>query len=354
MITASHNPTEWNGMKFIDTDGCFLDGEKNMKLFDIADSNPAENQTSGSIQIIENGYLPHITHTRGLSIIDTETIEKRNFTIVVDAVNGAASRALPTMVEALGCQVHRLYCNPDGKFPRGAEPLPQNLVDLGNAVRNYNADAGFATDPDGDRLAIVDEKGNPIGEEYTLTICADGFFQSTSSSTPIVTNLSTTMALDKVAERFGSKVIRSGVGEINVVNKMKEVGAELGGEGNGGVILPESHYGRDSLVGATMFLNRMAQDNMKVSEIFQSMAQYIMVKDTIELGCVDPQVAFDKIEAAYIDADSDKTDGLKLVWDNSWLHIRKSNTEPIIRIYAEAQSQNEVDSILIDIKKVLS
>ena len=354
VITASHNPSEWNGMKFIDTDGCFLDGEKNKNLFDIADSNPAENQTTGSIQIIENGYLPHITHTRGLSIIDTETIEKRNFTIVVDAVNGAASRALPTMVEALGCQVHRLYCNPDGKFPRGAEPLPQNLVDLGNAVRNYNADAGFATDPDGDRLAIVDEKGNPIGEEYTLTICADGFFQSTSSSTPIVTNLSTTMALDKVAERFGSKVIRSGVGEINVVNKMKEVGAELGGEGNGGVILPESHYGRDSLVGATMFLNRMAQDNMKVSEIFQSMAQYIMVKDTIELGCVDPQVAFDKIEAAYIDADSDKTDGLKLVWDNSWLHIRKSNTEPIIRIYAEAKSKNEVDSILLDIKKVLS
>ena len=353
VITASHNPTEWNGMKFIGANGCFLDDEKNKQLFKIADSESTANHNTGSVQSIENGYLHHITHTRSLSVIDTDAIENRNFTIVVDAVNGAASRALPSTVEALGCKVHRLYCDPDGKFPRGAEPLPHNLADLGVAVRNLNADAGFATDPDGDRLAIVDEEGNPLGEEYTLTICADGYFQCTLSSAPIVTNLSTTMALDKVAERYGSRVIRSAVGEINVVNKMKEVGAKLGGEGNGGVILPESHYGRDSLVGAAMFLNRMARDNQKVSEIFQSMPQYIMVKDKIELESVDPQKALDKIEAAYTDADSDKTDGLKLSWENLWVHIRKSNTEPIIRIYAEGETKANADELVEGVKQIV-
>ena len=353
VITASHNPTEWNGLKFIDSNGCFLDGDKNIKLFDIADSELTENHNTTSVQSIENGYLPHITHTRSLSVIDTEAIEERNFSIVVDAVNGAASRALPTMVEALGCTVHRLYCESDGEFPRGAEPLPHNLADLGEAVRSHKADAGFATDPDGDRLAIVDEKGNPLGEEYTLTICADGFYHSTATASPIVTNLSTTMALDKVAELYGSRVIRSAVGEINVVNKMKEVGAELGGEGNGGVILPESHYGRDSLVGAALFLNRMAQDNLKVSEIFQSMPQYIMVKDKIELGSVDPQIAIDKIEAAFSDADPDTTDGLKLSWENSWVHIRKSNTEPIIRIYAEGETREIATKLVEGVKQIV-
>jgi phosphomannomutase len=350
VITASHNPKEWNGLKFIGTDSCFLCGEKNKKLFEIADSDPVKCNEIGSIQSIANAYLTHITHTRKLSFINTEAIENRKFSVVVDAVNGAASRALPSMIEALGCTVHRLYCDLDGKFPRGAEPLPHNLEDLSEVVRNLNADVGFATDPDGDRLAIIDEKGNPLGEEYTLTICADGYFQATSSSAPIVTNLSTTMALDKVAEKYGSKVIRSSVGEINVVNKMKEVGAELGGEGNGGVILPESHYGRDSLVGATMFLNRMAQDNLTVSKIFQSMPRYIMIKDKIELGSVNPQMVLDKIEATYTDVNIDKTDGLKLSWNNSWVHIRKSNTEPIIRIYAEAPTRDEAEQIIHQIK----
>lgn len=353
VVTASHNPTQWNGLKFIDANGCFLDNEQNRELFEIADSKPVQNLKTGLVRTIENGYLHHVGHTRDLTVIDGEAIEKRNFTIVVDAVNGAASKALPTMVEALGCTVHRLFCEPDGKFPRGAEPLYHNLKDLGDAVRNHNADAGFATDPDGDRLAVVDENGHPLSEEYTLTICADGFFNTTGSIKPLVTNLSTTMALDKVAERYGSKVIRSAVGEINVVNKMKEVGAVLGGEGNGGVILPESHYGRDSLVGAVMFLNRMAQGIQTVSEIFQTMPQYVMVKDKIELESVDPQTALEKIEAAYTDADSDKTDGLKLCWDNSWVHIRKSNTEPIIRIYAEAETKESVKRLAEGVKQIV-
>ena len=353
VITASHNPTEWNGLKFIDSDGCFLDGTKNKRLFEIADADVYSPNKSGTITNIVDGCAPHINHTLKLSVIDTQAIANRNFTIVVDAVNGAASSALPAMIEVLGCKVHRLHCESNGTFPRGPEPLSHNLKQLGEAVIAHEADAGFATDPDGDRLAVVDEKGQPLSEEYTLTICADGFLSTTTSKTPLVTNLSTTMALDKIAEKHGSSVIRSAVGEINVVNKMKEVGAELGGEGNGGVILPESHYGRDSLVGAALFLNRMAQGSQTVSEIFHSMPQYVMVKDKIELGFVDPQTALEKIEAEFTDAKTDKTDGLKLSWGNSWIHIRKSNTEPIIRIYAEAKDKDGVNKLIHRIKSIL-
>ena len=353
VITASHNPTQWNGLKFIDSDGCFINAEKNNRLFEIADSISPSHKNSGSIKKIENGYQPHIEHTLNLSIIDVKAIKNRSFSVVLDAVNGAASLALPEMVEALGCKVHRLFCEPNGDFPRGPEPLAVNLKNLGEAVQLHNADVGFATDPDGDRLGVVDENGLPLSEEYTLTICADGFYNTTNSSKPLVTNLSSTLALDRVAEKYGCSVIRSAVGEINVVNKMKEVNAELGGEGNGGVILPESHYGRDSLVAATMFLNRMAHDTQKVSEIFKSMPQYVMVKDKIGLGSVDSQSALEKIEAEFTDAKSDKTDGLKLSWDNSWVHIRKSNTEPIIRIYAEAPTQSEVKELVVKVKSIL-
>ena len=353
VITASHNPTEWNGLKFIDSDGCFLDGTKNKHLFEIADADIHSPNKSGTITNIVDGYAPHINHTLKLSVINIRAIASRNFTIVVDAVNGAASMALPEMVEALGCKVHRLYCEPNGEFPRGPEPLSHNLKKLGEAVIKYRADAGFATDPDGDRLAVVDENGQPLSEEYTLTICADWFLSSVKSKTPIVTNLSTTMALDKVAEKHGSSVIRSAVGEINVVKTMKETGALLGGEGNGGVILPESHYGRDSLVGAAMFLNRIAKGSQTVSEIFYSMPQYVMIKDKIELGSVDPQTALEKIEAEFTDAKTDKTDGLKLSWKNSWLHVRKSNTEPIIRLYAEAKDRDGVNKLIYRVKSLL-
>ena len=353
VITASHNPTEWNGLKFIDFDGCFLNAQKNNQLFEIADTNQIKEVQNGSIQEIQNGYLPHVAHTRSLNIIDSRSIENRKFTIVIDAVNGAASKALPSMVESLGCIVHKIYCNPDGNFPRGAEPLPHNLIDLGNAVREYGADAGFATDPDGDRLAIVDEKGQPIGEEYTLTICADGYYKVNPTATSMVTNLSSTMALDRIAEKYGKKVVRSAVGEINVVNKMKEESLDFGGEGNGGVILPDSHYGRDSLVGAAMFLNRMAQDDKTVSEIFKSMPQYIILKDKIALGRMEPQSVLDKIESKYEQVKMDKSDGLKIIWENSWVHVRKSNTEPIIRIYAEANTKSEANLIIQDIKDII-
>ena len=353
VITASHNPTEWNGLKFIDSNGCFLDSEKNLNLFKIADDDSIQEDKPGNIQTIESGYLPHIEHTKNLSVIDTGLIESRKFTVVIDATNGAASLALPAMLEAFGCTVYRLYCEPDGDFPRGAEPIPHNLHKLAETVVETKAHVGFATDPDGDRLAVVDENGLPLGEEYTLTICADDFLSSTSSTIPLVTNLSTTMALDRVAEKHGTSVIRSAVGEINVVNQMKEVGALLGGEGNGGVILKESHYGRDSLVGTALFLNRMARNNQTVSEIFKSMPQYVMVKDKIELGDINPEKATKKIEENFTDARHDKTDGLKITWENSWVHIRKSNTEPIIRIYAEAFSEDKVHKLVDSVKRCI-
>ena len=257
------------------------------------------------------------------------------------------------MLEALGCTVHRLFCEPNGDFKRGAEPLAKNLIKLSEAVKLNGADLGIATDPDGDRLAIVDEKGSPISEEYTLVICADGFFTTTKSNGPLVTNLSSTLALDKIAEKHGSYVARSAVGEINVVNKMKEIGAKLGGEGNGGVILPESHYGRDSLVASTMLLNRMAQTSNTLSNIFRSMPQFFMLKDKINLGTIKPQQALDKIESKFKDTEKNKIDGLKLIWENSWAHIRKSNTEPIIRIYVEASNNNDALKLMNQIKGIL-
>ncbi len=354
VITASHNPTEWNGMKFIDKDGCFLNAEKNRKLFNLADEEDISLIDRSNFYSIPNGHQSHIDHTLKLSCINADYIQQRQFTVVVDAVNGAASYALPEMLEALGCRVHRLHCIPDGTFPRGAEPLPHNLELLGKAVREQNADVGFATDPDGDRLAVVDENGFPLGEEYTLTICADGFLRMTNSSASIVTNLSTTLALDRVAERYENQVLRSAVGEINVVNMMKEYGSKLGGEGNGGVILSESHYGRDSLVGAALFLQRMALENKSLSSIFKSMPQFEMVKEKVELKAINADEALSKIETHFNGTPKDNTDGLKLNFENSWVHIRKSNTEPIIRIYAEAESSKLASELTEKVKHIIS
>jgi len=287
-------------------------------------------------------------------VVDTKSIQKRKFKVVVDAVNGGAAIALPQMVEALGCEIITINCTPNGKFSRGAEPLPHNLKQLCEAVKKHGAHVGFATDPDGDRLAVVDELGNPLGEEYTLTICADGILSVHPIATPLVTNLSTTMALDKVSEKYENTVERSAVGEINVVNLMKEKNSVFGGEGNGGVILPESHYGRDSLVGATLFLNRMSQSHDSVSKIFASMPQFFMVKDKIELGEVNPNKALYIISETFKDCEHNTMDGLKLIWENSWAHIRKSNTEPIIRIYAEATSKQAAEVLVANIKRCIS
>ncbi len=355
VITASHNPREWNGLKFIDSDGCFLDAEKNNQLFQIADRDSFKNaSTLGKIIDFTNEVYEHIKHTKELRAINLREICERKFRVVVDSVNGAASEVLPKLLSELNCEVIPIHCTPDGEFPRGAEPLPENLADLSVAVIKNKADVGFATDPDGDRLAVVDENGNPLGEEYTLTICADGFLAQNLIKQPLVTNLSTTMALDKIAEKYNSKVVRSAVGEINVVNLMKEKKSPLGGEGNGGVILPESHYGRDSLIGCAMFLNRMAQTNDKVSQIFHSMPQFTMVKSKIQMNELNPEIAIQRISNTFADCDQNTIDGLKLTWSDRWVHIRKSNTEPIIRIYAEAPTDELANELIQKIKSTIN
>ncbi len=355
IITASHNPIQWNGMKFVDSDGCFLDGPSNHRLFDTADRFTGKTEMDNVPDAIEPaGVEEHIRHTAGLSAIDAHRIRSRRFKVVVDAVNGAGSVGLPAMARELGCDVIPIHCTPDGNFPRGTEPLPHNLADLGKAVREAGAHVGFATDPDGDRLAVVDEHGNPLGEEYTLTIVADGFLRSSDNrKTPMVTNLSTTMALDKVAERYGVTVERTPVGEINVVNRMKSLNALLGGEGNGGVILAESHLGRDSLVGLALFLNRMSMTTESVSEIFADMPQFVMTKDRMDLEGIDADAILQKVSRHFPDIQQDHQDGLKLIWPDRWVHIRKSNTEPIVRIYAEAETTEKVKTLVESVKQVM-
>ncbi len=348
IITASHNPIEWNGLKFVRTDGTFFHPEDCVTLFELVDNDdPIDSANQpGMFFPDQNSILKHSIHTVELSCIDLNGIRNRRFKVVIDAVNGAGSEALPLLLEHLGCEVIQVHCEPNGQFTRGTEPLPENLGDLSKAVRNHNADVGFAVDPDADRLAVVNEKGNALGEEYTLVLAAEGYIKNKHSKETFVTNLSTSLALEKMAEQYGCSVERSAVGEINVVQKMLELGAELGGEGNGGVILKEAHLGRDSLVGAAMVLNRMAQDETPVSEIHASLPQFYIVKDKIDLDGVDKEAVQEKAKTVFTDAEVNTIDGVKFTWDDRWIHLRGSNTEPIMRIYAEGPTENDARALV--------
>ncbi len=361
VITASHNPEEWNGLKFVRSDGTFFLPEENEKLFEVVDANTKhkESKVRGIVLEDKNAIQKHIIKNASLKCVDTYKIRKRKFKVVIDAINGAGAVAVPAMLEALGCEVIPINCEPTGDFVHGTEPLPENLKELCDAVVDNNADIGFAVDPDADRLAVVDEKGNPIGEEYTLVLATEGYINTTGRNETFVTNLSTTMALDKLAEQYGCNVVRSAVGEINVVQKMLEIGANLGGEGNGGVILKEAHLGRDSLVGVTMVLNRLAQSKETVSEIKKQLPQFEIVKDKVVLNradvCMpDPTAVFDRAKTIFNDAEINTVDGLKFIWDDKWLHLRASNTEPILRIYAEASTISIAKNLISILKTAIS
>ena len=271
----------------------------------------------------------------------------------MDTVNGAAYKALPELLEKLNCNVIKIYCDNDGTFPRGTEPIPSHLEDLSKAVTSNNADIGFATDPDADRLAIVDNHGNPIGEESTLVLALESYLKYYKGSQKVVTNLSTSMAVDVIAHQYNSTVQRSSVGEINVVEKMKELDSAIGGEGNGGVILEESHLGRDSLVAAAMVLNHLAQSNLPFDKILEDIPRYVMIKDKISLqNDIDLKhikTLFQTDDITFIE-----DDGLKIVWEDKWIHIRKSNTEPIIRIISEADTFANAKNLINHIKENIS
>ena len=355
VVTASHNPIEWNGLKFLRSDSTFFHPEDCENLFSLVDQNIHIDDApdSGLVWPEQNAIQKHIISCVSISCIDLNRIQKRKFKVVIDAVNGAGSNALPVLLDSLGCDVIELFCEPNGEFARGTEPLPENLKLLGEMVVKHGADAGFAIDPDADRLAVVNELGEPLGEEYTLVVAADGYLKDTNRKEKFVVNLSTSLAIDKLAGLNNSTVVRSAVGEINVVNKMIEVGSELGGEGNGGVILRECHLGRDSMVGATMVLNRMSISESSLSKIHLSLPQFEIVKDKIDIQSIDIDSAIQRVRVLFDDATLNEIDGIKFSWDDRWVHLRKSNTEPIIRIYAEAPNRNQALKLVEQIKKTI-
>ena len=355
IVTASHNPVEWNGIKFLRPDSTFFHPEECQDLFNMVDQNVElkKSKEAGIVWPEQNAIQKHVIACASISCIDLNRIQRRKFKVVIDAVNGAGAIALPNMLEALGCEVIELNCEPDGNFTRGTEPLPENLNDLSAMVKNHNADAGFAVDPDADRLAVVNEHGEPLGEEYTLVLAADGYINETGKKERFVVNLSTSLALEKLAHKNGSTVERSAVGEINVVNKMNEVNSNLGGEGNGGVILKECHLGRDSMVGATMVLNRMSQTENTLSEIHRTLPIFKIVKDKISVDTIDSDELIDKVSNLFNDADKNDLDGIKFTWDDKWVHLRRSNTEPIMRIYAEAPSEDQALELVSKIRSII-
>ncbi|MBC8345480.1 MAG: phosphoglucosamine mutase [Candidatus Marinimicrobia bacterium] len=356
IITASHNPIEWNGLKFVRSDGTFFNSENCNKLFDCVDRDDSLDSANvpGMLFPDQNSILKHSIHTVELSCIDLNAIRNRKFIVVIDAVNGAGSEALPLLLEHLGCTVIPLYCEGNGEFKRGTEPLPENLGDLRKAVIDNAAHVGFAVDPDADRLAVVNEKGETLGEEYTLVLAAEGYIKKKQTQETFVTNLSTSLALEKMAKQYGCGVERSAVGEINVVKKMLEIGSELGGEGNGGIILKEAHLGRDSLVGAAMVLHRMALTSDSLSIIYNTLPQYTIVKDKIQLDNLDLDSIMKKVKNSFSDAEINNVDGFKFTWENSWVHLRMSNTEPIMRIYAEGETSEIAQNLVKQVKSLIN
>jgi phosphomannomutase len=347
ILTASHNPKQWNALKLLNKDGEFLnaeEGEQILKFVEEEDFDFAEVNDLGKISF-HNAYIDlHIEEVLKLNLVEVDQIKNSKFKVVVDAVNSSGGISIPPLLEMLGVEVVKLYCEPTGEFPHNPEPLAKNLQDLSKLVIEERADLGIAVDPDVDRLALVDEKGEMFGEEYTLVSIADYILSRKKGAT--VSNLSSSRALRDVTEKNGCEYFASAVGEVNVVSKMKEVNAVIGGEGNGGVIYPESHYGRDSLVGVALFLSLLAERDIKVSELRQTYTTYFMAKEKIELT---PDLDVDKVLEAivktYQTEDMTTIDGVKIDFKENWVHLRKSNTEPIIRIYTEAKSQDKADNL---------
>jgi len=356
IITASHNPKQWNALKLLNSKGEFLNSDDGIEILKLAKStNLIYNDVDslGKIAEVKNYIDIHIDQVLSLNIIDVNKIKSSNFKIVVDAVNSTGGIAVPKLLNKLGVEVIELYCDPNGHFPHNPEPLKENLTDLSSLVVEHNADLGIVVDPDVDRLAFVCEDGSIFGEEYTLVACADFVLGKTPGST--VSNLSSTRALRDVSQKHGCSHQSSAVGEVNVVEMMKKNNAVIGGEGNGGVIYPESHYGRDSIVGIAMFLNLLAERNLTALELKNEYPSYFMSKQKLQLN---NDLNFEAIQEFLMNKYSyekiDTVDGLKIDFEDSWVQLRKSNTEPIIRIYSEAKSQESADALANSVIKEIT
>jgi len=361
ILTASHNPKQWNALKLLNEKGEFISAEDGQLVLEIAEKeafNYVDVNHLGSYHQMDGYIRKHIDRVLALPLVDVEAIRKADFRVVIDAVNSTGGIAIPHLLKALGVeQVTELYCTPDGKFPHNPEPLPENLRDLSEEVIKKNAHLGISVDPDVDRLALVCEDGEMFGEEYTLVAVADYVLKNTPGAT--VSNLSSTRALRDVTEKYGKEYFASAVGEVNVVEMMKAKNAIIGGEGNGGIIYPELHYGRDALVGIALFLTHLAQFGKSVSMLRSTYPNYHISKNKIELT---PELNVDeillKVQEKYKKQPINTIDGVKIEFEKSWVHLRRSNTEPIIRIYSEAENSATADNlankIIMDIKELTS
>ncbi|HGY56313.1 MAG TPA: phosphoglucosamine mutase [Caldithrix abyssi] len=356
-ITASHNPIQWNGLKFMGSDGRFLNPDQAAKVYALADEGAFVLQPwdkLGRVKSDDGANQRHIDAVLNLSYVDVEALRKRRFKVVVDTVNGAGGLIIPQLLEALGCEVITINEEANGRFAHTPEPLPENLTQLSKAVKKHKADVGFAVDPDVDRCAIVDNNGQPIGEEYTLAIAAQLVFSKKMGR--MVVNMSTSRASEDIAKYFNCMFVRSKVGEINVAEKMKEIDAIIGGEGNGGVILPELHMGRDAPVAVALTLQALLEHGGTMAELKASLPQYEMAKLKVNIAGMDPDKVLKAMAEKYQDQDPDLLDGVKIDFPDRWVHLRKSNTEPIVRVIAEAptaeQARELAERFLEEIKKM--
>lgn len=348
ILTASHNPKQWNALKLLNAKGEFISGKEGETILLIAEQEDfdfVEVDDLGKV-VEDNSYLDkHIQSVIELKLVDINAIKAANFKVAVDAVNSTGGIFIPALLKALGVnQVEELYCDPTGHFPHNPEPLPENLTEIAAKVRETGAHVGFVVDPDVDRLAIVNEDGSMFGEEYTLVAVADYVLQNTPGNT--VSNLSSTRALRDVTEKRGGQYFASTVGEVNVVETMKAENAVIGGEGNGGVIYPASHYGRDALVGIALFLTSLAKSGKSCKALRDSFPNYVISKNKIELTPeTDVDALLEELKTAYSQYEIDTRDGVKIYIDKEWVHLRKSNTEPIIRIYSESETAEKADAL---------
>ena len=347
IITASHNPKQWNALKLLNEKGEFLNDSEGKRVLALADDDNfqfPDVDHLGKVILSENFNDKHIAQVLALQLVDIEAVRARKFKVVVDAVNSIGGVVIPKLLRELGCEVVELNCEPTGEFAHNPEPLPQNLTEISEVIVREGADLGIVVDPDVDRLAFVNEDGTMFVEEYTLVAVADYILSQKAGNT--VSNLSSSRALRDVTECHGGSYAASAVGEVNVVAKMKETGAIIGGEGNGGVIYPELHYGRDALVGTALFLTYLAKRNMSMTALRATYPAYFASKNKIELT---PAIDVDKVllemKSRYASEDVNDIDGVKIDFAESWVHLRKSNTEPIIRIYTEAKTATEADEL---------
>ena len=348
ILTASHNPKNWNALKLLNHKGEFISGDDGKEVLEIAEKTDLQFALVDDLGKIStrNDYNEiHIKQILDLPLVDVKAIEKANFKVAIDCVNSVGGTSIPQLLKALGVkQIVELYCTPNGEFPHNPEPLPEHLTEISSVVKAQKADVGFVVDPDVDRLAMIMENGEMFGEEYTLVAVADYILQHKKGNT--VSNMSSTRALRVVTEKHGGKYASSAVGEVNVVNKMKETNAVIGGEGNGGIIYPDLHFGRDALVGIALFLTQLAKSGKKCSELRASFPNYFISKNKIQLTPeIDVDGILKKMEAKYAHLQPSTIDGVKIDFENEWVHLRKSNTEPIIRIYSESTSMQNADNL---------